>query len=399
MKDDLKNCGFATRAIHARTEKNPFGALNVPIVQSSTFVFDSCEQGGRRFAGEESGYIYTRLDNPTTSALENRVASLEGAEAGLAAASGMGAITSAIWTICRAGDHVIADSILYGCTFSFLSHGLTRYGVEVTFVDMSDLDAVAAAIKPNTRLMYLETPANPTLKIQDIEEICRIAHERENPITVMCDNTFSSPYNQLPIALGCDVVVHSVTKYLNGHGDVIGGLIVGKQDFINEVRTFGLKDCTGAVMSPFDAYLVLRGLKTFDARMKVHNANAMKVAEYLEQNEKVEKVYYPGLASFEGHEVAAKQMRNGFGGMLAFEVKGGREAGAKLLNACKLCSCAVSLGDAETLLEHAASMTHSPYSAEELAEAGISVGLVRMSVGLENVEDIIADLDQAFAQI
>ena len=214
----------------------------------------------------------------------------------------------------------------------------------------------------------------------------------------MCDNTFASPYNQLPIELGCDVVVHSVTKYLNGHGDVIGGIVCGRKAFIDEVRMFGLKDMTGAVMGPFEAYLVLRGLKTMDVRMERHNANAMRVAEWLEACGKVEKVYYPGLASFDGHELAAKQM-SGFGGMLSFEVKGGRAAGAKLLDSFEMISTAVSLGDAETLAEHPASMTHSPYSAEELKEAGISEGLVRMSVGLENVEDIIADLAQAFEQI
>lgn len=398
MKEN-NTSGFSTTAIHAGNEKNPFGVLATPIYQTSTFVFDSCEQGGRRFAGEEGGYIYTRLGNPTTAALERKVAALEHGEDAVAASSGMGAITTAIWTVCRAGDHIIADSILYGCTFSFLQHGMTRYGVEVSFIDTSNLDELAAAIRPNTRLIYLETPANPTLKIEDIAAVCEIAHNRENPITVMCDNTFASPYNQLPIELGCDIVVHSVTKYLNGHGDVIGGLIVGRKDFIDQARMFGLKDMTGAVMGPFEAYLVLRGLKTLEVRMERHNANAQRVAEWLESHPKVERVYYPGLPSFEGHETAKKQMQRGFGGMLSFEVKGGRSAGATLLNSCKMCTIAVSLGDAETLLEHPASMTHSPYSAEELKEAGISEGLVRMSVGLENVEDIIADLEQAFEHI
>lgn len=397
MKDYSK-AGFSTQAIHAGMEKNPFGALATPIFQTSTFVFDSCAQGGRRFAGEEGGYVYSRLGNPTTSTLERKVAALEHAEDAVAAASGMGAITAAIWTVCKAGDHIIADSILYGCTFSFLEHGMQRYGVDVSFIDTSNLDEVRAAIRPNTSLIYLETPANPTLKIEDIAAVCGIAHGEGRNITVMCDNTFASPYNQLPIELGCDVVVHSVTKYLNGHGDVIGGIVCGRKSFIDEVRSFGIKDMTGAVMGPFEAYLVLRGLKTMDVRMERHNANAQRVAEWLEGCDKVEKVYYPGLPSFEGHELARKQM-SGFGGMLSFEIKGGRAAGAKLLDSLQMCSTAVSLGDAETLLEHPASMTHSPYTAEELEAAGISEGLVRVSVGLENVEDIIADLAQAFEQI
>ena len=395
---DVNKTGFSTQAIHAGMEKNPFGALATPIYQTSTFVFDSCAQGGRRFAGEEAGFIYSRLGNPTTATLERKVAALEHAEDAVAASSGMGAITSAIWTVCKAGDHIIADSVLYGCTFSFLEHGMQRYGVDVSFIDTSNLDEVRAAIRPETSLIYIETPANPTLKIEDIAGICEIAHSDGRSITVMCDNTFASPYYQLPIELGCDVVVHSVTKYLNGHGDVIGGIVCGRKAFIDEVRMFGLKDMTGAVMGPFEAYLVLRGLKTMDVRMERHNANAQRVAEWLEGCDKVQKVYYPGLPSFEGHELARKQM-SGFGGMLSFEIRGGRAAGAKLLDSLQMCSTAVSLGDAETLLEHPASMTHSPYTAEELEAAGISEGLVRVSVGLENVEDIIADLAQAFEQI
>ena len=395
---DVNKTGFSTQAIHAGMEKNPFGALATPIYQTSTFVFDSCAQGGRRFAGEEAGFIYSRLGNPTTATLERKVAALEHAEDAVAASSGMGAITSAIWTVCKAGDHIIADSVLYGCTFSFLEHGMQRYGVDVSFIDTSNLDEVRAAIRPETSLIYIETPANPTLKIEDIAGICEIAHSDGRSITVMCDNTFASPYNQLPIELGCDVVVHSVTKYLNGHGDVIGGIVCGRKSFIDEVRSFGIKDMTGAVMGPFEAYLVLRGLKTMDVRMERHNANAQRVAEWLEGCDKVQKVYYPGLPSFEGHELARKQM-SGFGGMLSFEIKGGRAAGAKLLDSLQMCSTAVSLGDAETLLEHPASMTHSPYTAEELEAAGISEGLVRVSVGLENVDDIIADLAQAFEQI
>ena len=393
------NVGLGTKAIHAGNVKDAqYGALTTPIYQTSTFVFDSCEQGGRRFAGAEAGYIYTRLGNPTVSVLENKVAALEGGEACVAAASGMGAISSALWTIAGAGKHIVADGTLYGCTFALLNHGMSRYGVEVSFVDTSDLAAVKAALKENTCAVYLETPANPNLKIADIAAVAALAHGYNKDIKVICDNTFASPYLQRPLELGADVVVHSATKYLNGHGDVIAGFVVGKADFIGEVRMFGLKDMTGAVMDPFAAYLILRGLKTLEIRMERHCANAKAIAEFLDQHPAVEKVYYPGLKNHVGHDIAARQMKD-FGGMLSFEVKGGRAAGTKLVNALHLITVAVSLGDAETLIEHPASMTHSTYTEEELAASGIPAGLIRLSAGLENAEDIIADLEQALAQL
>ena len=393
------NVGLGTKAIHAGNVKDAqYGALTTPIYQTSTFVFDSCEQGGRRFAGAEAGYIYTRLGNPTVSVLENKVAALEGGEACVAAASGMGAISSALWTIAGAGKHIVADGTLYGCTFALLNHGMSRYGVEVSFVDTSDLAAVKAALKENTCAVYLETPANPNLKITDIAAVAEVAHAYNPAIKVVCDNTFASPALQNPLALGADVVVHSATKYLNGHGDVIAGFVVGKADFIGEVRMFGLKDMTGAVMDPFAAYLILRGLKTLEIRMQRHCANAKAIAEFLDNHPAVEKVYYPGLKNHVGHDIAARQMKD-FGGMLSFEVKGGRAAGTKLVNSLHLITVAVSLGDAETLIEHPASMTHSTYTEEELTASGIPAGLIRLSAGLENAEDIIADLEQALAQL
>lgn len=393
------NVGLGTKAIHAGNVKDAqYGALTTPIYQTSTFVFDSCEQGGRRFAGAEAGYIYTRLGNPTVSVLENKVAALEGGEACVAAASGMGAISSALWTIAGAGKHIVADGTLYGCTFALLNHGMSRYGVEVSFVDTSDLAAVKAALKENTCAVYLETPANPNLKIADIAAVAEVAHTYNPDIKVVCDNTFASPALQNPLALGADVVVHSATKYLNGHGDVIAGFVVGKADFIGEVRMFGLKDMTGAVMDPFAAYLILRGLKTLEIRMQRHCANAKAIAEFLDNHPAVEKVYYPGLKNHVGHDIAARQMKD-FGGMLSFEVKGGRAAGTKLVNSLHLITVAVSLGDAETLIEHPASMTHSTYTEDELAASGIPAGLIRLSAGLENAEDIIADLEQALAQL
>lgn len=392
--------GFGTLAIHAGNfEKETFGALATPIYQSSTFYFDSCEQGGKRFAGEEGGYIYTRLGNPTTTVLEEKVAALEGAEACCAVGSGIGAVTSCLWSIAAAGKHIVADKALYGCTFAYLNHGMTRYGVEVSFIDTADLEQVKKALKPNTCCVYLETPANPNLKITDLKAVSKIAHDYNPEIMVVCDNTFATPYLQRPLELGCDAVIHSGTKYLNGHGDVIAGFVCGSKDFITTIKFFGLKDMTGAVMDPFAAFLILRGLKTMEVRMKRHCESAQAIAEYLEKHPKVEKVYYPGLKSHEGHEIAAKQMHGGYSGVIAFEVKGGMQAGIKFCNSLKLATIAVSLGDAETLIEHPASMTHSPYSPEERAAAGISDGLVRLSVGLENVEDIIADLEQGFKLI
>lgn len=396
---DNKDIGFSTKAIHAGNVVDAqSGALSTPIYQSSTFVFDCCETGGKRFAGEDNGFIYTRLGNPTTAILENKIAALEGGEACAAAASGMGAISACLWSIASAGKHIIADETLYGCTFALLSHGMTRYGVEVTFTDLSDIENLKRCLRSDTVCIYLETPANPNLKITDIELISRTAHEFNPGITVVCDNTFASPVLQKPLELGADVVVHSATKYLNGHGDVVAGFVVGRRDFISEVKMFGLKDMTGACLDPFAAWLILRGLKTLVLRVNRHCQSAAKVAQYLFENPKVQKVNYPGLPSHPGHSVAARQM-SGFGGMISFEVKGGKEAGMRLCNALRLCTIAVSLGDAETLIEHPASMTHSAYSPSELEEAGISAGLIRLSVGLEDVEDIIADLEQAFEQI
>ena len=392
-----KKAGFGTVSIHGGSCKNPYGTLAVPIFQTSTFVFDSAEQGGKRFALEEPGYIYSRLGNPTTTVLEDKIAQLEHGEAAVATSSGMGAISSVMWTILKAGDHIISDKTLYGCTFAFFNHGLSRFGIEVSFVDTADAEAVKKAMKPNTRAVYLETPANPNLKIVDIKAIAEVAHTNPNTLVIV-DNTFSTPYCQRPIELGADIVVHSATKYLNGHGDVIAGIVLSRKDLIDQIRLVGIKDMTGSVLGPMEAYLIIRGMKTLEVRMKKHCENAMKVAEFLAAHNKVAEVYFPGLKSHPGHEIAAKQM-DAFGGIMSFELKGGFEAGKILLNNLKLCSLAVSLGDTETLIQHPASMTHSPYTKEERMEAGITDGLVRLSVGLENIEDIIADLEYGLSKI
>lgn len=394
---DMSKMGYNTKIVHGGQHiDTETGALSTPIYQTSTFVFKNAEQGAARFAGEEEGYIYTRLGNPTEEQLEGKIALLEGAEAGLAVASGITAIAAPIWTICSAGDHIVSADILYGCTYALLSVQCKKFGIEVTFVDAKDPENIRKAMKPNTKLVYIETPANPTLDIIDIEEAAKIAHE--NNALLMVDNTFMSPYGQRPIELGADIVIHSATKYINGHGDVIAGIVVGKKDFINQVRFIGVKDITGGCISPFNAWLIIRGVKTLGVRMERHCQNAMIVAKYLETHPMVEYVRYPGLESHPQHELAKKQMKN-YGAMISFEVKGGVEAGRQLMNNVKLCTLAVSLGDTETLIEHPASMTHSPVPQEDRIKVGITDGLVRISVGLEDPEDIIADLEQAFNSI
>lgn len=396
-KEDLIKSGFATKAIHGGAQKNQYGALCTPIYQTSTFVFDSAEQGGRRFALEEDGYIYTRLGNPSATAVEEKLALLEGAEAAVACSSGMGAITSAIWSSVRQGDHIVAAKTLYGCTYAFLSHGLERFGVDVSFVDTRDLQAIKEAMRPNTRLIYFETPANPNMYITDIAAVAEIAHQAENCMVIV-DNTYATPYICQPLSFGADVVVHSATKYLNGHGDVVAGFVAGKADFIKQVRLFGVKDMTGANINPFDAFLIARGMKTLQIRMDKHSTNAQAVAEFLATHPAVTAVNYPGLPSFPQYELAKKQMKQP-GGMIAFELKGGIEAGKKLINNVHLLSIAVSLGDTESLIQHPASMTHSVYTSEELQASDISEGLIRLSVGLEDHEDIIADLKQALDKL
>ncbi|HOB34510.1 MAG TPA: methionine gamma-lyase [Bacillota bacterium] len=384
--------GFSTRAIHAGQKPDPlYGSLTTPIYQTSTFVFKNVAQGAARFAGEEEGYIYTRLGNPTQTALEEKIASLEGGEAAFAAGSGMGAITAVLMALVSQGDHVVHSSALYGCTFAFLHDLLTRFGVTATGVDTADLEAVKKALRPNTKVVYIETPANPTMRLTDIQAVADIAHEHGAKVVV--DNTFMTPYFQRPLELGADIVVHSATKYINGHGDVVAGLAIGPKNLIDEMRMTTLKDI-GGIIGPFESWLLLRGLKTLPVRMDRHNSNAMAVARFLESHPAVEKVYYPGLESFPQHELAKKQM-SGFGGVMSFELKGGYEAGVRLMNGVKLMHLAVSLGDVDTLIQHPASMTHSVVPEEERLAVNITPGLVRLSVGLEDPEDIIADLEQA----
>ena len=383
-----KKLGFSTRQIHVGKRKNSAGALCDPIYQTSTFMFETVEQGGARFAGTETGYVYSRPANPSTNAVEEKIASLENGEAAMATASGMGAVGSVMIAFLKCGDHVIFDNSVYGGTNAVATVNLPNMGIEVSRVDTSDLEALKAAIKPNTKMIYFETPNNPMIKVTDVAAVKAVAGK---DIRVVVDATFAPPPIQHVLKLGADVVLHSITKYINGHGDVIAGFVISDAEFIGKCRMFGLKDMTGAVMSPFNAFLIARGLKTLDIRMERHSANAMKVAEFLHDHPAIDKVYYPGLEDFEGHEIAKKQMKL-YGGMMSIELKADRDAVANALNKLQLCTIAVSLGDAETLVEHAASMTHSTYTPEELKASGISEGLVRISVGLEDPEDIIADL-------
>ncbi len=385
--------GFSTRAIHlgydpAKSE----GALVPPVYLTSTFAFESTEVGMQRFAGESPGYIYSRVGNPTVALLEARLASLEGGEAALCTSSGMGAITSAIYSLVKAGDEIVADQTLYGCTFGFFRHGLAGLGVTVRHVDMTRPDEVAAAMSSRTRLLYCESPANPNMRLIDLRAIAEIG--KAHGVDLMVDNTYCTPYLQRPLEHGATYVVHSATKYLGGHGDLLAGAVIGPLEAIQRMRFFGVKEMTGAVMSAFDAFLVLRGLKTLALRMRAHSASAQELAEFLAGHPAIAQVAYPGLPDFPQYALAQRQMSLP-GGMIALELKGGFEAGRRFMDALMLCTRAVSLGDTETLVQHPASMTHSTYTPEEQAAHGISPGLVRISVGLEDTADIRADLARA----
>ncbi|WP_372017171.1 methionine gamma-lyase [Tistrella mobilis] len=384
---------FSTRAIHSGYDPAANdGALTPPLHLTSTFVFETAEAGGEMFAGTRPGHVYSRISNPTLDLLERRMADLEGAEAGLALASGMGAITATLWTLVSPGDEVIVDRTLYGCTFAFMRHGLARFGVTITHVDLTDPENLAAAIGPRTRVVYFETPANPNMRLVDIRRVSEIARAA-GAVTVV-DNTYATPRLTRPIELGADLVVHSATKYLGGHGDLVAGLVVGDAETIGRIRLEGLKDMTGAVMAPFNAMLILRGLKTLSLRMERHSASALAVAQMLNAHPAVASVWYPGLVDFPQHDLARRQMALP-GGMIAFELTGGLAAGRETMNRLGLIGRAVSLGDAESLIQHPASMTHSTYTPEERAAYGISDGLIRLSVGLEDPEDLLEDLEQA----
>jgi len=390
MKEKTK---FDTLCVHAGEGPDPaYGSHTIPIYQTSTFVFESAEEGASRFSGQKKGYTYARMmpNTPTHAALVEKVASLEGGESGQTFSSGMAAITAVALSLLKKGDQIISTDVVYGCTYGLFSSIFTRFGIEVSFVDTSDLEAVAEALGKKTRMIFLETPANPTMTVCDIRAISKLGQEA-GAVTVV-DNTFASPRFQRPLALGADVVLHSCTKYIGGHADLLGGIVIGEEEFVEEMAP--VVHNTGGTMAPLEAWLCIRGLKTLHLRMERHASNAMKVARFLEGHPKVAWVRYPGLASHPQHEVAKKQM-SGFGGMLSFGIKGGIEAGRRLMDGVELCSLAVSLGAVDTLIQHPASMTHADVPAAVRKKTGITDDLVRLSVGIEDAEDIIADLDQA----
>ncbi|MFQ6122896.1 MAG: trans-sulfuration enzyme family protein [Dehalococcoidales bacterium] len=389
--------GFHTKAVHAGEAPRREGALITPIYQTVTFTFKTVEEAKRAIElsldKEEPGYAYTRFSNPTHIALEKKVASLEGGEAALATATGMAAIATAIFALMKKGDHLISARGIYASTHSLFSK-LDLWGIDVSFIDQTKPAEIAAKIKANTKLIFLETPSNPLLQLADIREIA--TQVKRNGAKVMVDNTFATPYYQHPLNLGADIVMHSATKYLSGHLDTMGGIIVGGKDFIQScAETLTLM---GGITNPFNAWLIVRGTKTLPIRMEKHSQNALTLARWLESQNKVERVFYPGLPSHPQHELARRQM-TGFGGMVSFEVAGGEEGARKLLENIKLCSLAVSLGGPETLLEHPATMSHLKMSPEERAALGISGGLIRMSVGLEDSGDLIEDLSSALHHV
>ena len=391
-----KEYRFETMAIHGTGEKNANNSLNPPIYQTSTFVFDDIEHVEKVMSFESSDYVYTRGNNPTLRLFENTMAILEEGAGAVAFSSGMAAISSVLFSLLKPGDNVIAHRTLYGSTYNVVTNLLPQYGVNSKLVDLKDVDGLLDLIDENTKVIYFETPSNPDLTVLDIYRICNIA--KEKGVKVVVDNTFATPYFQKPLTLGADVVVHSATKYICGHGDVVGGVAVAKDlDYIHYLK-FDYMCEFGGVMSPFNAWLLLRGLKTLPIRMREHEKNAMEVAKYLNSHPKIKKVNYPGLKDFDGHEIAKKQM-SGFGAVISFEVDGSLEDAKKLVNSVELIKLAVSLGDCETLIELPAAMTHRGYPKDELKRFGLTESMLRISVGLEHYEDIIEDLDRALSSI
>jgi len=394
---DTLDAGFATRAIHLGYEpRDALGALTPPLYLTSTYAQDSTDAYEQVRLGEREGYVYGRIRNPTQALLETRLASLEGAEAAVAAASGMAAISATLFSLLQDGDEIVVDQIVYGTAFTLFTQGLARFGVRAVFADFTRPETVAAAIGPRTRAVYFETPANPNLRLVDIAAISAIARGRG--LLTIVDNTFATPALQRPLEHGADLVVHSATKYLGGHGDLLAGAVAGPARLIDAIRLQGLRYFTGATLSPFTAFLVLRGLKTLELRVARHSESALRVARLLREHAAVAEVHYPGLPDTPGADIARRQLPAG-GGLVAFELEGGLQAGRRLMDSLKLARIAVSLGDPETLIQHPATMTHASYSAEDRERYGLSEGLLRLSVGLETPEDILADLRQGLDRL
>jgi methionine-gamma-lyase len=382
-----------TRLIHGSQAANNTPGISPAIFQTSTFRLATPEEGAALAEDVAPSTFYTRYGNPNNKQVEALLADLEGAEAALGVGSGAAAMTVAIMSNVSAGDHVVAQTAHYTATMTMLQHTLPRFGVEVTQVDQRDTEAFRKAMRPNTKLLYTETPTNPTLELTDLEATADIAHSAG--AIAVTDNTFASSYNQQPLELGYDLVLHSATKYLNGHADVTAGALMGSKELIE--RAWEYLRVYGPVLHPFEAWLLRRSLHTYQLRMALHNQNAMEVASFLESHPAVERVYYPGLPSHPQHDIALKQMKSGFGGMVSFEVKGGFDRAYRAIGRTQICALAVSLGGTETLITHPASMIHTHQTDEERETAHISPGLIRLSVGLEAAQDIIEDLDQALS--
>ncbi len=393
--EDNKNLGFDSKLIHSGMFDDQFGSATVPIYQTSTFKFKNADHGAACFAGEDDGYIYTRINNPTIDSLENLVADLENGYRGIACSSGMGAVNTIYMALLGQGSHMISTAAVYGPSRVVMEKHYARFGVESTYLDTCNPEEVEKAIRPNTKMLYIETPSNPTMDITDLTKMVEIA-KKHNLITV-ADNTFCSPYLQKPLDFGFDVVFHSITKFLNGHADIVGGIIVAKDKKLYDPLR-AMMVTLGCNMDPHQAYMVIRGLKTLSVRMDRSQENALKVAEFLENHPKVAWVKFPGLKSHPQYDLAKKQME-GPGAMISFELKGGIKAGKVLMNSVKLAILAVSLGGVETLIQHPASMTHSKMDKKARESSGITDGLVRFSVGIENVEDIIGDLKQGLEKV
>lgn len=381
--------------VHGGEFDNPLGSATVPIYQTSTFIFENADHGAKCFSGEDDGYIYTRIGNPTIHALETLVADLEGGAEGIATSSGMAAVNTLYMALLSQGDHMISSEAVYGPSRVVMEQHWARFGVESTYVNTSDLAAIKAAFKPNTRMLFIETPANPTIEITDLKACAELAHQHGALLVV--DNTFCSPYLQRPIEFGADAVFHSMTKFLNGHADIVAGMIVTRDNDLGK-KLRSMMVAMGCNMDPHQAYMVIRGIRTLGIRVERAQQNAMLIARFLESHPKVDWVKYPGLESHPQHELAKTQMK-GYGSMISFGLKGGLEEGKILMNEVQLAILAVSLGGVETLIQHPASMTHSKMKPEDRLKAGITEGLVRYSVGIEDVEDLIADLRQGLDKI
>lgn len=382
-----------TEVVHAEQFNDPVTGSHVsPLYQTSTFVLPDFDTAVHLNQNIDEGFVYSRFGSPTVHELEKKIAYLEGAEDALGLASGLGAISTAVMSLVKSGDHMIFGDVIYGCSFALFTKILPDFGVDYTIVDTTDPAKIEAALKPNTTVVYVETPANPTLKISDISAISQIVNAHPKAKLVV-DSTFASPYLQNPLALGADVVVHSATKYLNGHGTVTAGVVASSKEIIDRMRMPFLQ-CFGAVMDPFAAWQLMQGMKTLAIRMERHCENAMKVAEFLDQHPKVSKVYYPGLPTHPTHEIAKKQMR-GFGGMMSVDIVGGTDAVRTVMNNVKVFSLATSLGNVDSLIQHSPSMSHFDMTQEEREAVSIFEGQVRLSVGIEDADDLIEDLSQA----